>query len=307
MVKSARLTVMMIMAWVTLVMPPGSLADPIASVIPFKYAANHILVIPVTINGKESQFALDTGACVNVISQPLADKLVCRPAGNVTSKRMSGQSLTMKVVTVPALQVGSCLQKNLPMAAWKLEDAFAGAPDMAQVEGIISLEFFKKIPFTIDYARKMIFIENDESLSKRTSEGVSIPIEVYHKHDQTSISFLLWFSNGNFAKVGVDTGNGALILDEKYMREFNTNRDPDVKMVKGIDATGHPFVRYCTTLPADVFIAQNRQFTQKKPEVQFQRIIYDGLVGDGFLSNFTVTFDLLHKRIIFAPKPQVPA
>jgi hypothetical protein len=307
MVKSARLTLMMIIALAMLLMPSGVLADPIASVFPFKYAANHILVIPVTINGKESQFALDTGACVNVISQSLADKFACRPAGKITSIRMSGQSLTMKVVTVSDLQVGSCLQKNLPMAAWKLENAFAGAPNTAQVEGLISLEFFKKVPFTIDYARKMIFIENDESLRKRLSDGISIPIEVYHKHDQTSISMLLWFSNGNFAKVGIDTGSGALLLDEKYMREFSINRDPDVKMVKGIDETGLPYVRYCTTLPADVFLAQNRQFTQKKPKVQFQRIIYDGVVGDGFLSNFTVTFDLLHKRIIFAPKPQIPA
>lgn len=238
---------------------------------------------------------------MNVISQSLAEKLACKAVGKVTGKRMSGQSMTMNLVNVSALQVGSCLQRNLPMATWKLEDVFAGAPDMAQVEGLVSLEFFKKVPFTIDYAKKTVFIENDESLAKRLSEGVSIPIQVTHKHAQTSISMLMWFSNGSYARVEVDTGSGALILDERYMKELGVFKSsPDVKTVEGIDETGHSYVRYFTKLPLDVFLAQSRLFTLVKPKVQFQKIIYDGLVGDGFLSNFTATYDLSHKRMIFA-------
>ncbi len=34
--------------------------------------------------------------------------------------------------------------------------------------------------------------------------------------------------------------------------------------------------------------------------VMFQKIIYDGLVGDGFLRNFTTTYDLAGDRMIFA-------
>jgi hypothetical protein len=32
----------------------------------------------------------------------------------------------------------------------------------------------------------------------------------------------------------------------------------------------------------------------------FQRIIYDGLVGDQFLRNFTTTYDVANSRVIFA-------
>ncbi|MFN8555654.1 MAG: aspartyl protease family protein, partial [Candidatus Obscuribacterales bacterium] len=94
--------------------------NPIASAIPFKYAANHILVIPAVVEGKETSFVLDTGAGVNVISATLAAKLGCAPAGTVTGKRMSGQTMTMKLVNLSALQIGSCLQRKLPIAAWKL-------------------------------------------------------------------------------------------------------------------------------------------------------------------------------------------
>lgn len=301
MLKVAKLIlVIMTMVLATSFTAPECLADSATSGIPFKYA-NHILIIPATVNDRETYFVLDTGAGVNVISQKLAAKIGCKPAGRVKGKRMSGQSVTMKLVNLPALQVGSCLQKNVPIAAWNLEDAFGGAPELAQVEGLISLEFFKHIPFTIDYSQKMVFIETDESLKKRLSAGISIPIQVSHSPAQTSITMLVWFSNGSFATVEVDTGSGALILDEKYMKEFAINRErPEVKTVKGVDETGHPYVRYFTTLPVDVFLAQSRKFTQVKPKVQFQQIIYDGLVGDGFLSNFTVTYDLPHKRMIFA-------
>ena len=38
---------------------------------------------------------------------------------------------------------------------------------------------------------------------------------------------------------------------------------------------------------------------QTDPEVMFQRIIYDGLVGDAFLRRFTVTYDLPRERVVF--------
>jgi hypothetical protein len=38
---------------------------------------------------------------------------------------------------------------------------------------------------------------------------------------------------------------------------------------------------------------------QANPDVQFQEIIYDGLLGDRFLRNFIVTYDLPRSRMIF--------
>ncbi|MFN8550766.1 MAG: hypothetical protein U0103_04695 [Candidatus Obscuribacterales bacterium] len=76
----------------------------------------------------------------------------------------------------------------------------------------------------------------------------------------------------SYARVEVDTGSGALILDERYMRELGVFKDSmDVKKVEGIDETGHSYVRYFTKLPEDVFLAQSRLFTQKKPKVQFRK------------------------------------
>ncbi len=59
------------------------------------------------------------------------------------------------------------------------------------------------------------------------------------------------FSNGDSARVEVDTGSSAMILDEKYMKSFAISPDDkNVKTVKGKDETGHPYVRYFASSPA---------------------------------------------------------
>ncbi|HEY9679528.1 MAG TPA: retropepsin-like aspartic protease [Drouetiella sp.] len=282
---------------------PSAVSQPVINAIPFTYF-EHLIIIPVKVGDKSTNFILDTGAGVNVISQTLAEKQGFKPLGKVAGKRMSGQKLIMAQRSVPSFDVGTCHRSNLPMALWRLENVFPGSSKLANVDGLLSLEFFKKIPFTIDYGRQTIFFEDSDSLAMRAAYGVSIPIDIVKERGQTSVFMPLSFSSGSFAKVEVDTGSGAIILDLKYLNEFGVKtQSPDVQTQQGTDETGHAYVRYFTKLTGDAFLAQNRTFTQTKPKVQFQKIIYDGLVGDGFLSNYIVTFDLPNKRMIFGLPP----
>jgi len=41
------------------------------------------------------------------------------------------------------------------------------------------------------------------------------------------------------------------------------------------------------------------ELAQHAPDVQFQRIIHDGLVGDAFLHRFAVTYDVAGAELIF--------
>jgi hypothetical protein len=72
----------------------------------------------------------------------------------------------------------------------------------------------------------------------------------------------------------------------------------DVKTVNGTDETKHSYVRYFTQLPVSIFPGDADKLIQNQPNVHFQKIIYDGLVGDSFLKQFTVTYDLPGKRMI---------
>jgi hypothetical protein len=42
------------------------------------------------------------------------------------------------------------------------------------------------------------------------------------------------------------------------------------------------------------------ELSQPNPDVMLQHIVYDGLVGDAFLRNFVVTYDVIRGQMIFA-------
>ncbi len=275
--------------------------------IPFNYVGGHILVIPVKVGSKDSKFILDTGAGVNILSTTLAKTIEYKPGKQHSGRRMSGQKLTMKMARIPSLQVGENKQENVPVALWKFDDILPSDAEFKEIEGFVSLEYFKNTPFTLDYTKKLLYIENESSLKTRLEAGNVAPVEIeQHGNVETSIKIPITFSNKKKAKVEVDTGSGSLILDASYMKSFGISADDkSVKTTKGKDETGHAYVRYATSLPADFSLSAATQIKQSKPNVMFQKIIHQGLIGDSFLSNFIVTYDLPHKRMIFA-LPKTP-
>ncbi len=270
--------------------------------IPIKYVAGHLLIIPAKVCGQDSLLILDTGCGVNVISTNLTEKYSCKITGMHSGQRMSGQRLEMKIASLPILKIGTLEQKRVPVAQWKVEEILGSDPDFRGIEGFVSLDFFKNTPFTIDYHQKKLFIENADSLQERIKVGTAVPIRVLRRNGvETSISMPMSFSNGASARVEVDTGSSALILNEKYMKSFHISPDDKgVKTAKGKDETGHAYIRYFAKLPGEAFPLTAHQYRQTNPSVQFQQIIYEGLVGDSFLHNFVVTYDLPHKRMIFS-------
>jgi len=100
----------------------------------------------------------------------------------------------------------------------------------------------------------------------------------------------------------VDAGSDQLILNQALAAEAGADLTAEgVRKVEGEDETGHTFARYFTALLGDVSLAAAARIRQSDPEVMFQEIIYDGLIGDRFLRNFIVTYDLPRSRMIFAP------
>jgi hypothetical protein len=274
--------------------------------IPFQYAAGHVLLIPVKLCGKDSTFILDTGCGVNIISQSLAESLSCKVIGKHSGRRMSGQKLDMQIAAVPSFQIGNYIRRDLRMAKWNLNDLLEGEPDLASVDGLVSLDFFKDCPFTMDYGRKTLFIETDITLKRRLAAGRAVPVELIQKNGcETGVKVSLRFSNGKKALAEVDTGSSSLTLDSHYMKVFGIKEtDAGVKVKNGTDETGHSFKRVLCELQADVFLDGCDEFKQSRPKVQFQEIIHQALIGDSFLQNFVVTYDLPHKRMIFAHPTQ---
>jgi hypothetical protein len=96
-------------------------------------------------------------------------------------------------------------------------------------------------------------------------------------------------------------GSGALILDRRLAAGLGLRLDgPEVRRVDGEDETGGRYTRYFTKLEGDVHPTHAPAIRQSSPDVMFQRIVHDGLVGDAFLRNFVVTYDVARARMLFA-------
>ena len=264
---------------------------------PFTYLA-HVLTIPVRVCDIETKFIFDTGIGINLISEELAAQVGCGPDGSTfTGRRMSGQAVTTPLGSLASLEVGASQMRNVPVGIFDLH-AMAGLGD---VEGFISLSYFRTRPVTVDYAAGLLVLEDEASLARRAAAGTAVCVHIGRDGCSTDVMLGINLPNGRPISVEVDTGSDTLILNEWLAGDTGIDlQDPGVRRVTASDETGHGFVRYFSELRGDIKVGGAPLIRVADPRVMFQKIIYDGLVGDAFLRNFTTTYDLASSRMIFA-------
>ena len=168
-------------------------------------------------------------------------------------------------------------------------------PQLAAIDGFLSLAFFTDQPFTVDYAERTI---RDGS----GAEGFAIPVVVERDGPSVDAFMSLTIPGGRSILVEVDMGSDCLILDERFAAEVGVDLDNDaVRRVEGVDETGNPYRRASHASKAPSTRPRAPGLTMRDPDVMFQRIIHDGLVGDAFLRNFLVTWDIAASQIVLAP------
>lgn len=270
--------------------------------IPFHYVGGHLISVPVKINGTTSaRFILDTGIGLNLISKSLLEQLGGTVKGNHVGNRMSGQALDVPLSSVGSVSFGDANLSNVPVGVWDFKDFFPATGEFSEIEGFLSLDFFKDQPFSIDYKSGHIVLEDEKSLRARVDAGRVVSISLDRQDVALSAFFRLALPEGNSASVEVDTGSDTLILDEKYISMLRKSIDPSgVDTKQGKDETGHSYARHFAKIAGTISLSSEPHIRQQNPKVMFQKIIYDGLIGDSFLKQFIVTFDLPRSRMIFA-------
>ncbi|MBX3261223.1 MAG: aspartyl protease family protein [Labilithrix sp.] len=270
--------------------PPASSTETI----PLRYD-RHLPSLAVRIDGElDARFAFDTGIGINLISKSLCKMLSCASAGRYVGTRMSGQEITVPLARVRSLAVGHEEQRDVVVGVLDLED-FVESSD---VQGFVSLDFFRRRAFTLDERRSELVLEDAASLDRRVAGGVAVPIEVRSAGEAVTV-FLPLEVGGQPALAEVDTGSDALILDERFLASLGVDRSA-AKVVEGRDEAGHAFTRWFAEVNADVHPAGAPAIRQAGMRTMFQKIIHDGLVGRRFLEPWAVTFDLPRQRMVFA-------
>jgi predicted aspartyl protease len=269
----------------------------VASAVAFDYL-KHLLTLPVRAAGIQTRFILDTGIGLNLISEALAARIGCQPDGSAfTGQRMSGQPVTIPLGTLSSLDIGEHVSGDVRVGIFDMH-AMAG---LEQVEGFLSLTRFRSLPMTIDYSAGLVILEDQASLSRRARRGTSVPVQVDDDSCSTRLLLPLELPSGRVITVEVDTGSEGVILDESLAADVGVDlHDQSIRVREGTDETGHHYARYFATASGDISVVGAPHCRVTAPGVMFQKIIYDGLVGDGFLRGFTTTYDVANERMIFS-------
>jgi hypothetical protein len=273
----------------------------VSELVPFeRYRNGHVITIPVLVGGSiPTRFVLDTGIGMNLVSTRLCERLGCAPTGEVSSgRRMSGQVVSAPLTRLPSISVGS-LRKEDVLAG--MLDFAAFVPNGSGIEGFLAPPFFAPRAFALNSITRTLRVELDGREAPRVRGAAAVPVQIVREGRAESYFVDLTLPSGSVAHVEVDTGSDTLILHSRYMRELGVNPErADVRTVEGKDETGHRYVRYFGPVRGTVRLAAAPTILQHDPDVMFQEIIYDGLLGDAFLRSYEVTYDFARSQIILA-------
>jgi hypothetical protein len=259
--------------------------------VPFEYF-EHLPTVPVTVAGRERRFVLDTGIGLTILSSALAASIGCDPDGSTyTGRRMSGQEVDVPLASLAELEFGGHVRRDLTV----------GIFDMGDIDGFFSIGFFDTVPLTFDYRDSAIVVEDAGSFERRLADGVATAVHPKRDGPTLDVFLDLTIPSGRSISVLVDTGSDSLILDQGLAPDVGVALDdPSVRAVEGEDETGHGYTRYFTKVSGAICVTGAPSVRQEDPETMFQKIIYDGLIGDSFLKNFAVTYDLQNERMVFS-------
>jgi hypothetical protein len=143
---------------------------------------------------------------------------------------MSGQEVSVRLASAPALAMGSTRRDDLVIGVLDM----SGLPDEFDVDGFLSLEFFAGRPFTVDYPRGLVVVESAASLAARATEGDAVDLRL-EREEQSVVAFLpLTVPGRESIEVEVDTGSNTLILDEALAADVGVSLDdPAVRTLEG--------------------------------------------------------------------------
>jgi hypothetical protein len=242
----------------------------------------HFVIVPVTLNGVETHFILDSGIGPTFVR----DHAAAVPTGEtVTGKRMSGQEVAFGMGHVERLEFGGYAVADAEVALLDMNLP----PELDHIGGIFGLTFFSTTPLTVDYPGRTVYVGS--------RDGASLDVALVHEARGITMQLPLTLPTGESIPVELDMGSDRLILDERFVALGAGERE----VVEDVDETGHSFTRtFFERLPGRIHLTDAPELAQDDPPVMFQKIIYDGLLGTDFLKSYAVTFDAPGSRIVLS-------
>lgn len=266
-----------------LALPPVVAAQ---TTVPLEVADGGYLYVRARVaDGVDARLLLDTGAGINTISESILGQLGdrVRDAGTHTGTRHNGETITGRIWSVSSLALGALRRENVIVGGF--------APKGA--DGMLSMDFFRDQPFTLDFKGGTLTIETPAHLAEIAARAASIPIRLAGHGPQLDFFVRVCVGDSVSAEAEFDTGAGfnMLMLQTSYMQRLGITPGERAAgpMEYYVHSTFLPELHYCAA-PA---VRTEKQFVGFKAG-----LIYEGLVGHGAFRDRRLTIDIPGKRML---------
>jgi hypothetical protein len=231
------------------------------------------------INGVPGTFMFDTGEGLSAISPDFAKKIGCKPWGQVSGFRMSGERLSNPHCDNLAFNLAG--QKLHAPAVTTLDIMKFIGPDVPSVDGALGLDLFAGKTITI-LPRKAIVVETPASLARRIGRARAMPVRLVRDVEGLALAVDAPVKTPQgFAWMELDTGNGGSNVVANHIAPLVGLR-PDIS----------------TPTPAKFDLANGIVVDGNS---RTRDLIMDGNIGAQFLNNWNLTLDLEKGRAWLTP------
>jgi hypothetical protein len=222
----------------------------------------------------KERFLFDSGGGVSNITPEFAGMIGCKPWGQISGTRMTGQRLDMRRCDNVVVSLGSYQSESGPIGVFDLGKVLPGS--MKGIDGTIAFDLFASREIRLSYAHHTLQILDPISLTRATAGEHSMPIHIVRDAEGMALTVnlpvpttegLAWFE--------VDSGNTSQWVLVGNHLAVNFQLDPSIKTPQHI-----------TFKLADG--------SSSTGSARVLDLILDGNLGARFLSHYDLTLDLSH-------------
>ncbi|MDR6339529.1 hypothetical protein HNQ91_002580 [Filimonas zeae] len=268
------------------------------SEIPFELLPSGHLLVKATVNGITGSFLFDTGAGITLFTKSFFNKLPWskRKDGGYTGFRATGERLDLDLYEVKDFQLGT-IKKAREEVSW-LDVNLGG------IDGIISLKLLEAWPFTIDFRKNVLRLDNSQSLATAEKTAYSLPLQLEQSRNKALTIFTYFRVNDSLTlQFSLDSGAGKDIyrIHARYMQQLGVN-PADSLQVQHLQKQSefnpaHVTHIYTTTLPQLAAEKTPAVSVRNIPVQYVDDLIYDGIIWLNWLGS-VITFDLPRQRLL---------
>ena len=255
-----------------------------AQTYPITISEEGFIFVEVSLNDSvKSNFVLDTGAGIVVVSNKLFQKL----DGSLdrlsvgTGFRSLGDRVDLPTYLLPSISIGDYKKEDMKIGVFPMLDDYG-------IEGLISLKMFENQPFTIDFKNSKLILNSRSEIENMS--GDRIPVKFNRMTDLVLDMFIPVCLNDSITlDAEFDTGSGYITL---YINSYFIDKlglDPASLTPTGDGMDG---------VISNVSICGSDVSVQNKSAQFKDKLIYEGLIGSAIFKDKILTIDIPGEQII---------